>query len=93
VLRSGGPNHSKSLCVLVFFPFSRLTSKTARPLLILGFRAGALRHPSGDLLSDNHTILKIIAKISITLLHHDARDIHIVINLNINQSVERNIVR
>jgi hypothetical protein len=22
VLRSGGPNHSKSLCVLVFFPFS-----------------------------------------------------------------------
>jgi hypothetical protein len=21
VLRSGGPNHSKSLCVLVFFPF------------------------------------------------------------------------
>jgi hypothetical protein len=24
-----------------------------RPLLILGFRAGALRHPAGDLLSDN----------------------------------------
>jgi hypothetical protein len=53
VLRSGGPNHSKSLCVLVFFPFSRLTSKTLRPLLILGFRAGALRHPVGDLLSNN----------------------------------------
>jgi hypothetical protein len=29
---------------------------------------------------------QIIAKISITLLHHDAQDIHIVINLNINQS-------
>jgi hypothetical protein len=52
VLRSGGPNHSKSLCVLVFFPLFQLTSKTLRPLLILGFRAGALRHPAGDLLSD-----------------------------------------
>jgi hypothetical protein len=52
VLRSGGPNHSKSSCVLVFFPFSRLTSETPRPLLILGFRAGALRHPAGDFLSD-----------------------------------------
>jgi hypothetical protein len=52
VLRSSGPNHSKPLCVLVFFPFSRLTSKTPRPLLILGFRVGALRHPAGDLLSD-----------------------------------------
>jgi hypothetical protein len=29
---------------------------------------------------------QIIAEISITLLHHDAQDIHIVINLNINQS-------
>jgi hypothetical protein len=45
VLRSGGPNHSKSLCVLMFFPFW--------PLLILGFRAGALRHPAGDFLSDS----------------------------------------
>jgi hypothetical protein len=52
VLRSGGPNHSKSLCVLVFFPLFQLTSKTLRPLLILGSRAGALRHPAGDLLSD-----------------------------------------
>jgi hypothetical protein len=34
VLRSSGPNHSKSLCVHVFFPFSQLTSKTSRPLLI-----------------------------------------------------------
>jgi hypothetical protein len=28
------------------------SSKTSKPLLILGFRAGALRHPAGDLLSD-----------------------------------------
>jgi hypothetical protein len=35
------------------FPLSfQLTSKTPRPLLILGFRAGALRHPAGDFLSD-----------------------------------------
>jgi hypothetical protein len=53
VLRSGGPNHSKSLCVLVFFLLFQLTSKTLRPLLILEFRAGALRHPAEDLLSDN----------------------------------------
>jgi hypothetical protein len=29
------------------------SSKTPKPLLISGFRAGALRHPAGDLLSDN----------------------------------------
>jgi hypothetical protein len=52
VLRSGGPNHSKSLCVLVFPPSFQLISKTPRPLLILGFRAGALRHPARDFLSD-----------------------------------------
>jgi hypothetical protein len=27
---------------------------------------------------------QIIAEISVTLLHHDAQDIHVVINLNIN---------
>jgi hypothetical protein len=53
VLRSGGPNHSKPSCVLAFFPFSLVTSKTPRPLLILGFRTGALCHPAGDLLSDS----------------------------------------
>jgi hypothetical protein len=53
VLRSGGPNHSKSLCVLVFLHIFQLTSKTLRPLLILGFREGALRHPAGDFLSDS----------------------------------------
>jgi hypothetical protein len=36
---------------------------------------------------------QIIAERGITLLHHDVRNIHIVINLNINQSVERNVVR
>jgi hypothetical protein len=30
----------------------RRSSKTPKPLLISGFRAGALRHPVGDLLSD-----------------------------------------
>jgi hypothetical protein len=29
------------------------SSKTPKPLLILGLRAGALRHPAGDFLSDN----------------------------------------
>jgi hypothetical protein len=36
---------------------------------------------------------QIIAEISINLLHHDAQIIQIVINLNINQSAERNVVR
>ena len=58
VLRSGGPNHSKSLCVLVFPPSFQLTSKTLRPLFILGFRVGALRHPAGDFLSDTHVTHK-----------------------------------
>jgi hypothetical protein len=42
-------------CVL---PIFQLTSKTLRTLLILGFRAGALRHPAGDLLSD--TLLALL---------------------------------
>jgi hypothetical protein len=36
------------------------SSKTPKPLHISGFRAGALRHPAGDLLSDNDLRLKII---------------------------------
>jgi hypothetical protein len=52
VLRSGGPNHSKPSRVLVFILPSRITGKTLRPLLILGFRAGALRHAAGDFLSN-----------------------------------------
>jgi hypothetical protein len=33
-------------------PSLQRSSKTPKPLLILGFRAGALRHPVGDFLSD-----------------------------------------
>jgi hypothetical protein len=33
-------------------PSLQRSSKTPKPLLILGFRAGALRHPAGDFLSD-----------------------------------------
>jgi hypothetical protein len=49
VLRSGGLNHSKPLCVLVFIsnPSSR-QAKRLGPLLILKFRAGAFRHPVGE---------------------------------------------
>jgi hypothetical protein len=38
----------------VFLCSSRfhLTGKTLRPFLILGFRAGAFRHPTGEFLSD-----------------------------------------
>jgi hypothetical protein len=36
---------------------------------------------------------QIIAERSITLLHHYVQNIHIVINLNINQITERNVVR
>jgi hypothetical protein len=36
----------------VFLSSSQRSSKTPKPLLISGFRAGALRHPAGDLLSD-----------------------------------------
>jgi hypothetical protein len=36
----------------VFLSSSQRSSKTPKPLLISGFRVGALRHPAGDLLSD-----------------------------------------
>jgi hypothetical protein len=52
VLCSGGPNHSKPLRVLMCSSPNLVTGKTLRPLLILGFRAGAFRHPAGDFLSD-----------------------------------------
>jgi hypothetical protein len=48
VLRSSGPNHSKTLTCSCFSCLLSKTSKTLRPLLILGFRAGALRHPAGE---------------------------------------------
>jgi hypothetical protein len=52
VLRSGGPNHSKPLHVLVCSSLNLVTGKTLRPLLIIGFRAGALCHPAGDFVSN-----------------------------------------
>jgi hypothetical protein len=39
-------------CVFLCSFLHLATSKTLRPLLILGLRAGALRHPAGDFLSD-----------------------------------------
>jgi hypothetical protein len=51
VLRPGGPNHSKPLCALVCSSTNLVTSKTLRPLLILGIRAGAIRHPAGEIYS------------------------------------------
>jgi hypothetical protein len=48
VLRSSGPNHSKPLRVHSCSSTIQQTGKTLRPLLILGFRAGAFRHPAGE---------------------------------------------
>jgi hypothetical protein len=45
------------------------------------------------IIGHHHTMLKIVAERSIILLHHDVRNIHIVLNLNINQSAKQNIVR
>jgi hypothetical protein len=54
-------------CVLVFYPSSRLTSETPRPLLILGFMAGALRHPAGDLLSDTLYLCLVLNALALVL--------------------------
>jgi hypothetical protein len=51
VLRSGGPNHSKPSRALVCWSTSLTASKTLRPLLSLGFRAGAIRHPAEEISS------------------------------------------
>jgi hypothetical protein len=48
VLRSGGPNHSKSSRVHVLGDRIAGQAKRLSPFLILGFRAGALRHPTGE---------------------------------------------
>jgi hypothetical protein len=55
VLRSGGPNHSKFSCVHVLDVRLAGQAKRLSPFLILGFRAGALRHPNS--LSDNDIVL------------------------------------
>jgi hypothetical protein len=47
VLRSGGPNHSKLLCVLEFI-VNLPTGKTLKPPPHLRIRAVAFRHPAGD---------------------------------------------
>jgi hypothetical protein len=49
VLRPGSPNHSKPSCALVCSSTNLVTSKTLRPLLILGIRAGAIRHPAREI--------------------------------------------
>jgi hypothetical protein len=54
---------------------------------------GSEIHVHNDYIIGHHrTMLKIIVEIS-TLLHHDVQNIHKVINLNHNQSVEQNVVR
>jgi hypothetical protein len=53
VLRSGGPNHSKSSRVHVLGDRLARQAKRLSPFLILGYRAGAFRHPAGNSLSDN----------------------------------------
>jgi hypothetical protein len=49
MLRPGGPNHSKPSCAPVCSSTNLVTSKTLRPLLILGIRAGAICHPAGEI--------------------------------------------
>jgi hypothetical protein len=51
VLRPGGPNHSKPSCALMCSSTSLVASKTLRPLLSLGFRAGAIRHLAREISS------------------------------------------
>jgi hypothetical protein len=48
VLCSGGPNHSKLSRVHVLGDRLARQAKRLSPFLILGLRAGALRHPAGD---------------------------------------------
>jgi hypothetical protein len=48
VLRSGGPNHSKSSRVHVLDDRLARQAKRSSPFLILGYRAGALRHSVGE---------------------------------------------
>jgi hypothetical protein len=48
VLRSSNPNHSKPSCVHVLDVRLAGQAKRLSPFLILGFRAGAPRHPAGE---------------------------------------------
>jgi hypothetical protein len=56
VLRSGGLNHSKLSRVHVFDVRLARQAKRLSPFLILGFRAGALRHLAGEIPSPTVTI-------------------------------------
>jgi hypothetical protein len=49
VLRPGGSNHSKPSCAVVCSSTNLVTSRTLRPLLILGIRAGAIFHTAGEI--------------------------------------------
>jgi hypothetical protein len=60
VLRPGGPNHSKPSCALVCSSTNLVTSKTLRPLLILGIRAGAIRHQAGEIYPSIRIKLKMM---------------------------------
>jgi hypothetical protein len=47
-----------------------------RPLLILGFREGALRHPAGDFLSDKNYSLELFrTKHLITSENHNSKTV------------------
>jgi hypothetical protein len=63
VLRSGGPNHSKPSRALLCSSTSLVTSKTLRPLLFLGFRTGAIRHPAGEI-SPPTSVLLVVGVLS-----------------------------
>jgi hypothetical protein len=66
---------------MAHFPFNHVCAK------IINSRTQQLHN-----LTSSHNA-QTIAEISITLLHRDVQNIYIVINLNINQSAERNVVR
>jgi hypothetical protein len=55
VLRFGAPNHSKPSRAPVCSFTSPVISKTLRPLLFLGFRAGAICHPAGEISPPTYT--------------------------------------
>jgi hypothetical protein len=95
--------HKEATSVLVacaFLWIDSWESILSRPVLegksnVNHVRARIGIHVHNDyIIGHHHTImLKIIVERSVTLLHHDVWNIHIVINLNINQSVVRNILR
>jgi hypothetical protein len=55
-------------CVFLCSSRFHLTGKTLRPLLILGFRVGAFRHPAGEFPLRQHLYLVIANKILTNLL-------------------------